>query len=160
MDNQVEYIFVKTSDKELINAVYRILLRCGFNMAKKFLFHWIPPYSKRAIRRDCGTKQVVIVKDSQRQEYTSTFQMHLAGGKCLYTSKIATDPKFEGRGIGKANMLYIESFAKDNGCENIRLEVYVKSSRAVQFYERNGFSIVGTKRSIRFKEYIMDKKLL
>lgn len=159
MDNQVEYIFVKTSDKELINAVYRILFRCGFNMAKEFLFHWIPPYSKRAIRRDCGTKQVVIVKDNQRNEYTSTFQMQIVNEKCLYASKIATDPKFEGYGIGKTNMHFIESFAKDNGCESIRLDVYVKSSRAVRFYERNGFSIVGTKCSIRFKEFIMEKNL-
>lgn len=160
MDNLVEYIFVKTSDKELINAVYRILFKCGLNMAKKFLFHWIPPYSKRAIRRDCGTKQVVIVKDSQLQDYTSTFQMQVEKDNCLYASKIATDPKFEGRGIGKTNMLYIELYAKEKGCESIRLDVYVKSLRAVHFYERNGFSIIGTKRSIRFKEYIMEKSLL
>lgn len=158
MNSQVEYIFVKPSDKDLINAIHRILSRCGINMAKKFLFHWIPPYSKSAIRRDCESKFVVLVKDNVRNEYTSTFQMELVEDGYLYVGKIATDPKFEGTGIGKNNMLYMEAFATEKGCKSIKLDVYVKSNRAVVFYERNGFSIVGTKRSVRFREYVMIKE--
>ena len=160
MDNQTEYIFVKSSDKDLVNEIYWILFRCGIKMAKQFLFHWIPPYSKRAIRRDCESKYVVLVKDNATGEYTSTFQM-IVQQNCnsLYVGKIATDPKFEGKGIGKANMQYMENFAKKIGCGCVKLDVYVKSKHAVKFYERNGFEIVGTRRSIRFKELIMQKQL-
>ena len=158
MGNQVEYIFVKSSDKELINAIYRILFRCGIKMAKQFLFHWIPPYSKRAICKACDSKYVVIVKDKGLNEFTSTFQMRKQEDNSLYVGKIATDPKFEGRGIGKANMLFMEQFAKEKGCSSIKLDVYVKSKHAVKFYERNGFQTIGTKRSIRYKELIMEKK--
>lgn len=159
MENQVEYIFVKSSDKELVNAIYQILFRCGIKMAKQFLFHWIPPYSKRAILKACDTKYVVIVKDNGLNAFTSTFQMSVQDDKSLYVGKIATDPKFEGRGIGKTNMLFMEQFAKGKGCSSIKLDVYDKSKRAVRFYERNGFEIVGEKRSVRFKELIMSKRL-
>lgn len=159
MGNQVEYIFVKSSDKELVNAIYRILFRCGIKMAKQFLFHWIPPYSKRAIRNACESKYVVIVKDNVLKEFTSTFQMSVQEDKSLYVGKIATDPKFEGKGVGKTNMLFMEQFAKEKGCFSIKLDVYVKSKHAVTFYERNGFQTVGTKRSIRFKELVMQKEI-
>jgi len=159
MNNQTEYIFVKSTDKEMINHIYLILFRCGVNMAKRFLFHWMPPYSKWAIRRDCDSKYVVLVKDNNLNDYTSTFQMKIEENKGLYVGKIATDPKYEGKGIGKTNMFFMESFAKENGCTSIKLDVYVKSKHAVKFYERNGFTVVGVKRSIRFKEFIMEKEV-
>ena len=158
MNPQLQYIFVKSTDEDLINAIYRILFRCGVRMARHFLFHWIPPYNKKAIRRDCLSKYVVITKDASQGMFTSTFQMQ-TDDNSLYVGKIATDPKFEGFGIGKANMLFMESFAQGLGCKNIRLDVYVKNKHAVQFYESIGFEIVGTKRSIRFKLYVMEKKL-
>ncbi len=159
MTLQERYIFVKPEDKELINAVYRILLRCSVMLARHFLFHWIPPYSRSAIRRDCLSKFVVITKDASRDVYTSTFQMQKCDDGSLFVGKIATDPKFEGQGIGKANMLFMERFAREKGCKSVRLDVYVRSSRAIQFYEESGFEIIGTKRSIRFKLYKMEKKL-
>ena len=67
--------------------------------------------------------------------------------------------KYEGKGIGKRNLLYIEQFAKKNGCSRICLDVYIKSKGAISFYSHLGFKEVGTKRSIRFKELIMKKQL-
>ena len=58
-----EYIVVKPTDGNYINEIYKILFLCGLNMAKQFLFHWIKPYSKAAIKKDCETKTVIIVKD-------------------------------------------------------------------------------------------------
>ena len=159
MENQVEYIFVKSTDKELINAIYRILFRCGIKMAKQFLFHWIPPYSRRAIRKACDSKCVMIVKDNKLNVFTSTFQMSVQDDKSLYVGKIATDPIFEGKGFGKANMLFMENFAKEKGCDCIKLDVYVKSKHAVEFYERNGYETIGTRRTVRFKELMMKKNL-
>ena len=159
MANQVDYIFVKAYDKDLINAIYWILFRCGIKMAKQFLFHWIPPYSRRAIRRDCDSKSVVIVKDVALNAFTSTFQMKVTDKKGLYVGKIATDPKFEGQGIGKANLHFMELYAIEHGCNFIELDVYEKSLHALRFYEKNGFVTIGTRHSIRFRELTMQKKL-
>lgn len=152
-----KYIVVNSNDTGHINAIYKILRKCSINMALKGLFHWIPFYSKRSIRKDCQSKVVVLVWNDELKDYTSTFQMYKTLDNNLYVRKIATLPEYEGKGIGKKNLLYMENYAKDSSCPKIRLDVYKKSQRAVAFYKHTGFNTVGEKRSIRFKELIMEK---
>lgn len=154
-----KYIIVNVRDTEYINVIYRILRRCSLNMALKGLFHWIPFYSKRAIRKDCANKVVILVWDKFLNNYTSTFQMYKTNDGNLYVRKIATLPCYEGQGIGKRNLLYMEQYAKDMECPKICLDVYEKSKGAIAFYENFGFKMVRTKRSIRFKELVMEKKI-
>ena len=153
------YIEVKAYDKQHIDTIYNILKACGINMAKKFLFHWIPFYSKKAIKNDCITKKVMLVYNNKLKDYTSTFQMQLNDSGDMYVRKIATFPQYEGNGIGRRNMGYMEEYAKANNCKRICLDVYIRSKNAINFYLHNGYNIIGTKRSIRFKELIMEKKL-
>ena len=153
------YIVVDRSDSEYINIVYKILRSCSINMAKKWLFHWIPFYSKRTIRKDCMDKKVILVWNNDLKDYTSTFQMYINKDGNLYVRKIATLPKFEGKVFGKKNLSYMEQYAKENGCPKICLDVYIKSKGAITFYEHCGFNTTGIKRSIRFKELIMEKDL-
>lgn len=154
-----QYIIVKSTDTEYIDRVFRILRKCGYNMVKKFLFHWIPSYSRKKIRRDCERYVVVLVHDENFDDYTSTFQMYVNKEGNLYVRKIATLPKYEGKGIGRNNLRYMESFAQQQGCPKICLDVYVRSKGAIGFYRHNGFYEVGTKRSIRFKELVMEKRI-
>ena len=90
-----KYIVVNINDTEYINAIYKILRKCGINMALKGLFHWIPFYSKRSIRKDCTNKVVVLVYEEQLNDYTSTFQMYKTSDGNLYVRKIATLPCYE-----------------------------------------------------------------
>lgn len=154
-----KYIFVKSCDKEYINEIYKILLRCGFHMLKQGMLHWIKPYSKNAIMHDCDTKLVVLVKDPEANMYTSTFQMYVNEENNLYVRKIATNPKVEGKGIGRKNMQFMEEYAKEHGCPKICLDVYKKSSRAVSFYKKFGFNIIGERKARFFNEFIMEKFL-
>lgn len=154
-----EYIFVKSTDKEYIDEIYKILFRCGIHMLKQGLFHWLRPYSKDAIMRDCNTKQVVLVKDQSTGMYTSTFQMFINEENNLYVRKIATSPNVEGKGIGRKNMQYMEVYAKEHGCTKICLDVYKKSPRAVNFYKKFGFKIVGETKARIFSEFIMEKSV-
>ncbi len=154
-----QYIIVQAPDKEYVDAVHRILKRSGIALAKKGYFHWIPFYSRRAIRRDCADKQVVLVKDLATGSYTSTFQVYKTADGNLYLRKLATDPAFEGRGIARSNFEYVEAFAREKGCPKICLDVYIRSQKVISFYERMGFVVTGTRRSIRFKELIMEKIL-
>ena len=155
----MEYIQVNADDDERIEIVYGILKACGWNMAKKFLFHWIPPYSRKRISRDVKTKMVFLVWDESIKAYTSTFQMFINADGNLYTRKIATLPQYEGRGIGKKNLMYMEGYARKMGCPKICLDVYAKSRNAVKFYLHNGFVEVGRKHSIRFEEIVMEKQI-
>lgn len=154
-----EYILVKSSDKEYVNEIYKILFRCGMHMLKQGLFHWVRPYSKNAIKHDCETKQVVLVKDRDTGMHTSTFQMYVNEDNNLYVRKIATTPNAEGKGIGRKNMQYMEDYAKKCGCNKLCLDVYKKSSRAICFYEKNGFKIIGERKARLFSEFVMEKNL-
>ena len=154
-----EYIVVNRADEAYINEIYKILFRCGINMSRKLMFHWLKPYSKSFIRHDCDTKKVILVKDEAIGVFTSTFQMFVNEQGNLYIRKIATNPKFEGRGIGRRNMQYMEVYAKEQGCPKMTLDVYKKSSHAINFYKKNGFVIVGEKKARFFSEYIMEKTL-
>ena len=160
MSKELQFIFVKPEDTVYVNAIYRILKRCGIALLKKGYFHWIPFYSKQAIRRDCSGKCVVLVKDLVSDMYTSTFQMSQMEDERLYLRKLATDPLFEGQGIAKENLVYVEAFARDHHCSKIRLDVYIRSKKVIALYEKVGFVVVGTKRSIRFKELIMEKTIV
>jgi ribosomal protein S18 acetylase RimI-like enzyme len=153
------YIIVKDTDEEHVDRVYKILRRCGYNMAKKFMFHWIPPYPKSKIRKDCERYVVIIVYDEEINDYTSTFQMYMDDRRNLFVRKIATAPEYEGRGIGRKNMRYMERYAQEQGCNKVCLDVYIKSKRAIGFYQHNGFCIVGMRKTIRSKVLIMEKIL-
>lgn len=152
-----DFIFVKSTDEHYIDAIFKILFRCGLNLAKKGMFHWIKPYSKQNIRKDCNLMSVILVKDSVSGDYTSTFQMDVRKDGNLYVRKIATDPKYEGLGIGRRNMQYMEDFAHKQGCSKLSLDVYKKSHRAVGFYKKLGFEIIGETKAHFFSEYIMEK---
>lgn len=154
-----EYIIVNPTDEQYINEVHKILSRCGLHMARQFLFHWLKPYSKASIKNDCETITVVLVRDKNTGIFTSTFQMHLDDRGNLYVRKIATSPEFEGRGIGKRNMQYMESFAKAKGCRKVCLDVYKKSKCAINFYKKAGFVTVGETKARFFSEYTMEKNI-
>lgn len=154
-----EYIYVNSSDKDYVNAIYWILLKCGLHMFMQGMFHWVKPYSRQAIANDCDSQKVVIVKDKTSGKFTSTFQMSKKSDGILYVRKIATDPHYEGKGFGKKNMRYMEEYASEHGCKKICLDVYKKSMRAVNFYKRCGFTIVGETKARFFSEYIMEKVL-
>ena len=48
-----------------------------------------------------------------------------------------------GRGVGMALMLVCLSMAKEKGCDTIWLDVWEKNPRAIAFYKKWGFTIVG-----------------
>ena len=159
MVDQSEHIFVKSTDSQYVDAIFSILRKCGYNMARKGLFHWIPSYPRRSIRKDCQNNWVVLVYDKTLNAFTSTFQMVKKSESEMYFRKLATSPEFDGRGIGKANLAYMESFAQKQGCSKALLDVYVKSVHAISLYRRLGYQVIGTKRSVRFKELIMEKSI-
>lgn len=61
----------------------------------------------------------------------------------LEISRLYTAPSQIGRGIGKKILQAAEEFARANGCDALCLDVWQKNYRAVNFYQREGFSICG-----------------
>ena len=58
-------------------------------------------------------------------------------------------PSFEGRGIARALLTFLEDRATSWGYASIRLDAFVRNPRAVRFYERCAYRRVG---QVRFRK--------
>jgi len=56
---------------------------------------------------------------------------------------LAVDSRFRGRGIGSELLKRFINFLKEKGAKSVYLEVSVRNRRAIRFYEKHGFKIVG-----------------
>ncbi len=58
--------------------------------------------------------------------------------KTLYIDDLCVDKSFRGKHIGKQLYDYAVSFAKENGCYNLTLNVWNCNDSAIKFYEKCG----------------------
>lgn len=61
-------------------------------------------------------------------------------------TNIAILPEYQHKGWGQAAMDRILKEANDNNCEMISLEVRVSNLKAINFYKKNGFIHINTKK--------------
>lgn len=59
--------------------------------------------------------------------------------KNLFIHRLAVDPQFQKKGIGKKLMDYAENFAKKNNFISVRLDTFSKNKNNMRFYERRGY---------------------
>ncbi len=99
-------------------------------------------------------KLMVAQPEIYTQNGNSVFSVHMDGevaGACALKkhedgryelTKMAVDPKFQGRGIGQKLMSAIESYAKDAlGLDYLFLLSNTKNAAALRLYERNGWVV-------------------
>ncbi len=58
--------------------------------------------------------------------------------KTLYLDDLCVDQKFRGKGFGKELYAYVKSYAKEQGCYHLTLNVWHLNQNAVRFYEKVG----------------------
>jgi len=79
-------------------------------------------------------------------------------------SKLYVLERFYGKGIGYELLNRVEEQLKDKGHEELFLEVYAYNDRAISFYERQNYSIIGdTLFQMEFNTYenkLMTKRLI
>ena len=58
-------------------------------------------------------------------------------------SKLYVLERFYGQGIGYKLLKEAESIVRNQGGKDLNLEVYIKNPRAIAFYERQGYKVIG-----------------
>ncbi|MBR7164784.1 MAG: GNAT family N-acetyltransferase [Clostridia bacterium] len=58
--------------------------------------------------------------------------------KTLYLDDLCVDETIRGKGVGKALFAYVKSFAKEEDCYNLTLNVWACNPSAMAFYEKCG----------------------
>lgn len=64
----------------------------------------------------------------------------------LVIHTLCVSPKFSGGGVGSAIVEFAKSLAKEKGYRAIRLNTTTRNILAVHLYQKNGFSIISTKK--------------
>jgi GNAT superfamily N-acetyltransferase len=134
-----------------VEAVHEILRKCGQDMKVRLgLGHWDPPYPLDLMRRDAEKGGVYTVRHGDRAVGTFTigtepfsyYDMTIweaPGARAMYVSRLAVLPELQGNGIGRWCMGTVEQLARDDGCAAVRLDVYGKHKKLLEFYTRLGY---------------------
>ena len=79
------------------------------------------------------------------------------GEKTCRLRQMAVINKLQGKGIGKALMVFAENLTRDRGFK--KLTMHARKS-AIGFYERLGYSVVGDEfQEVTISHYVMEKDL-
>lgn len=134
-----------------------ILYRCGKDMARKYdLHHWNNSHIKTwIIVALCLLKNHVYLVYRDKKPL-ATFQTRKVNDSYLF-QKLATLPDFSGAGVGTFCLNEIERMGRSSGCREIICEVYDKSERAIDFYERRGYAVYGTTETLKYNELKLKK---
>jgi ribosomal protein S18 acetylase RimI-like enzyme len=62
------------------------------------------------------------------------------GGRCVLIDELYVRPTFEGRGIARAALDFVEQESRAAGAHALHLEVRMDNERARRLYERAGFT--------------------
>ncbi len=68
----------------------------------------------------------------------------VGGGAPMEIARFYADAPWVGRGVGKALMKSCLELARDEGCDVVWLDVWEKNRRAIAFYAKWGFEVVGS----------------
>jgi ribosomal protein S18 acetylase RimI-like enzyme len=60
-----------------------------------------------------------------------------------FLSRLYTSANVHGTGVGQALLTYCVEVSRQSVCDVVWLKVWEFSSRAIRFYKRNGFSVIG-----------------
>jgi ribosomal protein S18 acetylase RimI-like enzyme len=86
------------------------------------------------------TREYLCVKDNGKIVSFASF--HLKNPQTIWISSLYTHPQYQGKGYGRALDKEIEKIAKEQGARVIVLETEKQADWAVNFYLKNGYSIL------------------
>ena len=152
--NQVSIFNIKD-----LMSICRTLYLAGKDMSARYnLNHWNNSYFKEwIIVILCVLKNRLYLVNLDKLP-VATFQLKKIGSAMRF-EKLATNPQYMNKGIGRYCLEAMEQIAKSEGCTNLLCEVYGKSEHAKAFYKNNGFTVFGETKTLKYTEVKMKKEI-
>ncbi len=163
---------IKASER-YIEGVLCLCKDCSQNMVNNLIDQWDEVYPNKEVFFDDiknnslyialsnNSEEIlgcIVLNEYQNPEYKEITWKHKAE-KIAIIHRLMVHPKHEGRGIAYRLVKYIEELAKEREYESIRLDVFMKNLRAVSFYNKLGYEVVG-KVTFRKGEFLCCEKLI
>ena len=130
-----------------LDRIMKIIEACANYLISKKIFQWSEKYPNREVFKDDIKKNelyvykhkseiigCVVLCSTKDIEYKD-IEWLTEGGKNLYIHRLAVDPKFQKKGVGKSLMDFSEEYAQENGFKSIRLDTFSQNKRNNKFYK-------------------------
>ncbi|MDQ7092320.1 GNAT family N-acetyltransferase [Desulfosporosinus sp. PR] len=147
---------IKAVEKDL-NEILTLCRDCTRNMAVNLIDQWDSVYPNKEIFLEDiknGSLYLALFDNSEEIAACIAFNEHQDPEykkiKWTYTSpkvtivhRLMVHPKHEGKGIAQDLVRYVEKLAQRDQYGAVRLDVFVKNLRAVNFYKKLGYRFAG-----------------
>ncbi|CAA6810698.1 MAG: GNAT family N-acetyltransferase [uncultured Campylobacterales bacterium] len=117
-------------------ACFDVLVQLYPKLNKEILIDTIDHQSKNSYK-------LLLAYDGDDVVAVTRFRIgyNFSVGKYIYIENMATDEEYRSLGIGASMIDWIENFAKDNSCKQIRLISATHRHKAHKFYLNQNFKI-------------------
>ena len=135
-----------------INDIMKMIHDCANDLIGKNIFQWNEKYPSRDIfLSDIEKKNLFILKNnsgiigcialsSEKDIEYNDVKWLTKDDKNLYLHRLAVDPKFQKKGIGKLLMDFAEDYARNNKFISVRLDTFSKNERNNRFYKSRKYT--------------------
>lgn len=144
---------VKCQKQDLL-SIFDIISKCKTHMESHNIYQWNEFYpSLDIIETDIISGNCYLLKDNglsiayfaideeQPSEYNN-INWITQGEKVLVIHRLGVLPEYQGRGIAKKILKFIEEFADENKYTSIRLDAYSENKKALKLYGNYGYKRV------------------
>ncbi|MFC2138945.1 GNAT family N-acetyltransferase [Bacteroidota bacterium] len=148
---------VKAHMSHLIEALY-LIRQCNDELLKKNIVQWDEENATmQAVKDDIENGFLYVMREKNVTIGTMALspsspvkeQNENDPKKTATVYRLAIFPFWQKKGIGQKLMSFAEKYAIENGFENIRVNISIKNSRAMNFYT--------TRKYIKTYEFVSDK---
>lgn len=135
--------------------IMALIKNCIIDMESHGIYQWNDYYPTLAIfeedikkgslfiMEDQGECLSIITIDEEQSPEYQQLKWRYIEGKALVIHRLAVDPVWQKRGIGRRLMDFAENYALNFGYASIRLDAYTGNPRAFKLYENRGYQKVG-----------------
>ena len=135
-----------------LNDIMKMIHNCANDLISKNIFQWNEKYPSRDIfLSDIEKKNLFIFKNNsgiigcialshEKDIEYNDVKWLTKDDKNLYVHRLAVDPKFQKKGIGKLLMDFAEDYARDNKFKSVRLDTFSKNERNNRFYKSRKYT--------------------
>jgi len=162
---------IKLLNSGSADEIMKLIARATATLDEKGIPQWDEIYPDRGtIARDLESETlyglmdentiagILVLNEKQDREY-SEVAWALDDEKPLVLHRLCLCPDYQGRGLSKVMMEFVEDYARKNGYRSIRLDAFTLNPISLSLYRSRGFAARGEV-SFRKGRFICFEKIL
>ena len=134
-----------------IDSILNITKSCATHMIQNGIYQWNEHYpDKSSFVNDAENNELYVYIENEKviacislcnemDEVYIPVTWKTKNQNNLYIHRLAVNPDFQKKGVGRDLMNFAENFARKKEYKSIRLDTFSKNKRNLKFYESRGY---------------------